>query len=335
MAVILRMKYTIFILAILLNINLFSQNRLLTSDLDFDFNQSIIQNSESRIHIRFIKDCQIVDLQSNNGKDFTGTLINKLIELKKVKTDYGKDLDSNKYVYEILQLDDKSVSEIGTFLLSEKVFEIPTDTLIKEWNFNWLDCGSISFNFKIDNSFNSTEYTCPWNQNDSVIYVKKIKNSYDSIMAILDLKSKFSDFKNKLEKGKYYSNGFWTTYIMTDKQSKRWEDSKPQRDYLYSIKDTITNFLKIRLNEIIKNPEDLDCFDEYYLTFTKKGELKKVSIANTDFDRESKIEFKKCKHFIQTAFEEIEIDFVDPKYEFTRKIGFLNDKINVYDPTRY
>ncbi len=329
------MKYTIFIFAIILNINLFSQNNLLTSDLDFDFNQSIIQNSESRIHIRFIKDCQIVDLQSNNGRDFTGTLINKIIELKKVKTDYGKDLGSDKYVYEILKLKDKSVSKIGTLLLAEKVFDIPTDTLIIDWNFNWLDCGSIYFNFKIDNSFSSTEYTCPWNQDDSVIYVKKVKNTYDNITAILDLKSKFSDFKNKLEKGKYYSNGFWTTYVMTDKQSKRWEDNKPQRDYLYSIKDTISNYLNIRLNELIKNPADLDCFDEYYLIFAKNGELKKVSVVETDFDRESKKEFKKCKRFIQTTFEKIKIDFVDPKYEFTRKIGFWNDKVNVYDPTRY
>lgn len=329
------MKYPIFILATLLSINLFSQNNLLTSNLDFDFNQSIIQNSESKIHIRFIKDCQIVDLQSNNGRDFTGTLINKIIELKKIKTDYGKDFGPDKYIYEKLELNDKSVSKIGHQLLAEKIFEIPTDTLIKGWNFNWLDCGSIYFNFKIDNSFTSTEYTCPWSQNDSVIYVEKVKNSFDSIMAILDLKSKFSDFKNKLEKGKYYSNGFWTMYIMTDKQSKKWEDSKPQRDYLYSIKDTITNFLKIRLNEIIKKPEDLDCFDEYYLNFTKKGELKTVSIIETDLGRESKKEFKKCKRIIQAAFEKIKIDFVDPKYEFTRKIEFWNDKINVYDPTRY
>ncbi len=314
---------------------MFSQNNLLTSDLDFDFNQSIIQKSESRIHIRFIKDCQIVDLQSNNGIDFTGTLINNIIELKKVKTDYGKDLDPDKYVYEIINLKEKLSSKIGIQLLAEKVFEIPTDTLIKDWSFNWLDCGSIYFNFRIDNSFSQTEYTCPWNQNDSVIYVKDIKNTYDSITTIFDLKSKFSDFKNKLEKGKYYSNGFWTTYIMTDKQSKRWEDNKPQRDYLYSIKDTITNYLNIRLNELIKNTSDLDCFDEYYLIFTKNGELKKVSVADTDFDRESKKEFKKCKRFIQATFEKIKLDFVDPKYEFTRKIGFWNNKVNVYDPTKY
>ena len=107
---------------LILNINLFSQNNLLTSDLDFDFNQSIIRNSESKIHIRFIKDCQIVDLQSNNGRDFTGTLINRIIELKKIKTGYGKDLGPYKYIYEKLKLNDKSVNKIGTQLLAEKVF---------------------------------------------------------------------------------------------------------------------------------------------------------------------------------------------------------------------
>jgi len=329
------MKFTIFIFVIIININLFSQNNLLPADLDFDFNQSTIQNSESRIHIRFKKDCQIVDLQSNNGTDFTGTLLNIIIELKKTKVDYEIDLGPDKYIYEKLRLKDKLASKIGSQLLSERVFEIPTDTLIKDWNFNWLDCGSIYFNFKIDNSFSSTVYTCPWNQNDSVIYVKSIKITYDSITAILDLKSKFSDFKNKLEKGKYYSNGFWTTYVMSDKQSKRWEDSKPQRDYLNSIKDTITNYLNFRLNELIKNPFDLDCFDEYYLTFSKNGKLKKVSIADTDFDRESKMEFKKCKQFIQSIFRDIAIDFVDPKYEFTRKMGFWNNRVNVDDPTHY
>ena len=329
------MKYTIFILALLVNINLFSQNNLLTSNLDFDFDQSIIKDSESKIHIRFIKDCQIVDLQSNNGTDFTGSLINKIVELKKVKTDYGKDLEPHRYIYEIISLNEKASSKIGSQLLAEKVFKIPTDTLIKDWNFNWLDCGSIYFYFKIDNTVNSTEYTCPWSQNDSVIYVNEIKITYDSITSILELKNEFSVFKNKLKKGKSYSNGFWIMYVMTNKQSKRWEDSKPQRDYLYSIKDTITNYLKIKLNESIKNPTDLDCFDEYYLTFNKKGKLKKVSVTETDFDRESRMEFKKCKKFIKATFKEITIDFVVLKYEFTRKIGIWNNKVNVSDPTRY
>ena len=329
------MKFTIFIFAIILNINLFSQNNLLTSDLDFDFNKSIIQNSESRIHIRFVKDCQLVDLQSNYRVYFTGTLTNHIIELKKIKTDYGKDLESDNYIYEIIRLDVNACSKIGFQLLTEKVPEIPTDTLIKDWDFNWLDCGSIEFDFKIDSSFNLTKFTCPWSQNDSVLYVKQIKRTYDSIVSILDLKSKYSDFKNKLEKGKYYSNGFWTTYVMTDRQSKRWEDNKPQRGYLFSIKDTITNYLEIKLNLSIKNPTDLDCFDVYYLTFTKHGELKKVSVADTDFDRESRMEFKKCKQLIKATFKDITIDFVDPKYEFTRKIGFLNNKVKVSDPTRY
>ena len=79
----------------------------------------------------------------------------------------------------------------------------------------------------------------------------------------------------------------------------------------------------------------MDCYDSYYLTFSRNGKLKKVTVNMGFWERIFDKDYKKCKRIIKKAFKEIRIDFVDPKYEFYRKLSFGDQGINIYDPTIY
>ena len=339
------------IISILICANLIGQNSLKKVDLnenytfekysqeelnEYYFGIKPIKFSKIKYHFRFIQYGQIIDLESNNGIEFSGKLINEITESKPIKTEDGNDNEPTNYVFELVELEKGSSTKIGQLILKEKLHQIPTDTLINNWNFNWLHCGSIEFNYKTENKFNTTIYTCPWNQNDTINGVKSIKNILSQMNEVLQLKENYSEFTSKLEKGKSYSkDGYMQMYLMTEKESQGWRDGKPIRDYKKSIKDTIDNYLEQKLNKLIPNSAQLNCYDDYNLTFSKKGKLKSMKVDMGFWERLSDKDYRKCKRILKKAFREIKIDFVDPKYEFSRELSFGQKGIYIYDRMVY
>ena len=112
---------------------------------EFYFGIKPIKFSNKKYHFRYVKYGQIVDLKSDDGIRFSGQLINEITESKLTKTNYGNDSKPTNYVFELVQLEKASSSKIGQLILKEKAYQIPTDTLINNWNFNRLHCGSIQF----------------------------------------------------------------------------------------------------------------------------------------------------------------------------------------------
>ena len=231
-------------------------------------------------------------------------------------------------------------------ILNQNLYSIPTDTLVDGWNFGWLDCGSISFSFKTENNFQFSEYACHWNQNDTINYVIAVKRMYDNFDQILDLQNKYSDFESKLEKGKIYSkNGFRMMYIMTKKQSLAFQKSKPKREYLTSIKDTIDNYLKSEISKQNIKFNNIDCFEDYHLTFNKNGKLGKVKVSDydepklsdgLDFYITDRREIRKCKKLIKLIFKEIDLSSFNLTYKVNRTLHFgIDDKVQLRDNTRY
>jgi phosphoribosylaminoimidazole-succinocarboxamide synthase len=53
------------------------------------------------------------------------------------------------------------------------------------------------------------------------------------------------------------------------------------------------------------------------------------------WERLSDKDYKKCKRVLKKAFREIKIDFVDPKYEFSRELSFGQKGIYIYDRMIY
>jgi len=155
---------------------------------------------------------------------------------------------------------------------------------------------------------------------------------YDTIGQILDLQNKYSEFESRLEKGKTYSkNGFLMKYIMTEKQSIAFQKNKPRRDYLNSIKDTIDNYLKSEYAKQKIQFNEIDCFEDYRLTFNENGKLKKVKVSDynkpklsdgLDFYFEDKREIRKCRKLIKQIFKEIDLSSFNLKYKVYRTLSF-------------
>jgi hypothetical protein len=338
-----RKSFILFIL--LISLNLFGQNGLKKVDIDknyklyesslddfakYYFRLIDIKNSNYKIHFRYLKNSQAIDIYSNDNINFEGEILNFITEQKAVKVNDVNSTTPNKYVYEILKLDNKTSNEIGKDILNSNLQKIPDYKEIKNWNRNWLDCGSISFILKINSNINEKDFSCPSQQNDSIDHVKSLKLIYHKIDNNDSIKNKFDEFKNKLEKGKTYSNGFVQMYLFTNEESENWNKSKPKREYLKSIKDTITNFLDVKVNELIKNTNDLDCFDDYYLVFSEKGKLLDVKIR-VKLDKEE----RKCIKLIKKRLKNIKIDLVNPMYPFERVLSFYKKKPSIYDNTIY
>jgi len=347
-------KTALLILSILIGLNSYSQNELQSVKLsdehswrsnsqselnEFYFKVEPIENSMYKYHFRHQRDGQIVNIYSKNGEVFLGELINSITQYKDTKTDFGKDLKANCYIYERIKLNTDSATKVGKMILNQKFYSTPTDTLIEGWNFGRLHCGGINFSYKTQNYFQFSEYTCHWHQNDSINYVTAIKTMYDTIGQILDLQTKYSEFESKLEKGKTYSkNGFVMIYIMSKKQSLAFEKSKPKRDYLKSIKDTIDNYLNFKLDslETTFDTADFSCYS-YNLTFGKNGKLKKIWTHPIDKMKlrdglswyiEDKIERGKCKRLVKKIFKKVNLSSFELEYNVYRT--FYIDFSNVW-----
>ena len=329
----------------------FSQDNLTRKDLNEDigstylteFNQAEyyfdllpLENSKYAFHFRYIKSGQIIDLLSENNEDFSGQIVNFIQETKEVKTEYGYNTEPINYIFNKVKIADTSATKIGQYILKEKTNEIPTDSLIPKWNFNWLDCGAIKFKYKVADKISNQTYTCAQNQNDSIAYVVDIKNLNDMLSNDLELKSSFDNFTNNLPKGASYKIDGWITMFKLSKKQLEWrKKNKPIRDYLKTVKDTIDNYLEFELNRLIPNSAELDCFDEYRLTFNKNGRLKSMKVDMGFWERMFDKDYQKCRRILKKAFKEIKIDFTDPKYMFYRDLSFGGKEIYITDPTLY
>jgi hypothetical protein len=346
-------KTTFYISTILLLISFssFSQQGFERKNLndDYNWNNSTkdernqyyfdvepIVSSKSKYHFRYEKSSQIVDLYSNDGIDFNGQIVNYIQEKKEVKTDYGKELRAFNYLSEKSEISKIEASKAGRLILDEKSFSIPTDSLIPNWSFGWTDCGAINFDYKVNGDFYRKRYVCAKNQRDSLKYVVRIKKLTDTISQITGLKDSYDKFSYKLPKGKsYVIDGWITMYKMSDEQIAYRKETEPIRDYQKSIKDTIDNYLEFELNRLIPNSAELDCFDDYRLTFNKNGSLKSMKVNMGFWERMFDKDYKKCRRVLKKTFKEIRIDFVDPKYIFYRGLSFGGKEIYITDPTLY
>lgn len=339
-------KKSFFILIVLfLSYNFYGQNDLKKVDIDENYNLNEkssdvferhffnlidINTTNYKTYFRYKKDTQVIDVFSNDNINFKGRILNHLIEEKTINDKGYSTSKPVKYVYEIVELDDETANTIGKSILNSKIQDIPDYKEIENWNQFWLDCGAISFIIKIDSKITDKSYSCPWQQNDSIKYVSLLKSLYNSIDNNKGIKNIFEEFKNKLEKGKSYSNGFISMYLFTKEESKIWNVNKYKREYLESIKDTISKFLEIKVNETLKKPNELNCFDDYQLFFSAKGKLINVKIHGK-LDKDE----RKCIRLIKKSFKNIKVNFIDPKYPFKRILSFYNNYKSIYDDTIY
>lgn len=300
------------------------------------FNLQKIDTSPYKFHFRYKQVGQIVDVYSHDSTNFKGMILNKIIRLKYIKKDGREDSVPECFVYEILEIKDSLASEIGKWIIGQKLYDIPTDSLLSGWKSNFLDCSGIEFKFKAGDAFYTKKYGCPNGQDTVQKDINNVLTLNKRLMESLHLGKKYSEFTHKLEGGKSYTNELYMTmYIMTEEQHNSWNKYKPERDYLASVKDSIDTYLQEKVGEKYV-VDELDCFEDYYLEFSKNGKLRSISINEPFFERLFDTEYYKCRKKIKKLFKGIDLKHLSLKYGFWRVIHFSYDgTFFIYDNTTY
>lgn len=309
-----------------------------------------IQSSSYQIHFRISLPGQIIDLFSNDGKNYQGLITNHTIEYgyQKAKKHAQAEIVKKQIVFEKSSILKSNVDSIINTIINSKQNEIPTDTLIPNWYFMIFDCASLNFEFKKGNVYNSQRFFCPWSQNDSIAFKHTIIENYNTIREVLQLDSLYDSFTQKLPKGITYSfDGYMMMYISTDQETENWEKYKPKRNYLKTIKDTVDNYINHNLDSIQTtwDQDEIKCYGSYFLTFGRNGKLKEIWIHpisqmkisdGISFYIEDKIEIHRCKKNIKRIFKQVDLKNFNLEYELQRTfyVG-LNNEWAIRDDTIY
>ena len=291
-----------------------------------------VKKSEYKTYIRIYLTSQIIDLYSNDNKEYSGIIINKINENRKIKTNCGWNSKLNKIVFQRILIDSLIAKKVATYILSSGIDSIPTDSMISSWNKSILDCGGITFQFNKNDDYIENYYTCPWGQNDSTKYIDLVLKNYNFIYQELNLEKLYNSFKTDLPLGKEYSYGMRVMYKLTKREMKSWNRDKPRREYLKSVKNTIDKLLEYELSKKNNFSKEINCYSDFSLYFGKNGKLKKIKIYDCDKPQlfgdglEYYIEEKKdimiCKKIIKELFKETGLGFLKLKYGFYRKFSF-------------
>ena len=356
------MKNILLILNLIVSVSIFGQTSDLNStkiDTNYTWRNSsiverdsfyldlpIVNNSDYKTHFRISLTGQTVDFFSNDNVNFQGILTNEITEYKTVKAEWGEGSESYQIISQKLQIDSDLCSTVAMRILKTGQGSLPTDSLISTWNKWYLHCGSIEFQFNTNGDYHAQTYHCPWSQPDTAKFKNIIISNFELLNEKLELEKYYDEFEDLLPKGKTYSrDGYRMIYIFTDEQSEAWEKDKPRRDYLKSIKDTIDNYLRTELSEQDKILDNINCFEDYRLTFGENGKLEKVKVSDynkpklsdgLDFYFEDRQEIRKCRKLIKQIFKEIDLSSFNLKYKFYRTLSFgLEGEIQLRDDTIY
>lgn len=316
----------------------------------FYFDLQPIQTTKFKSHFRISLTGQTIDFYSSDNVNFHGKITNFITEYITVKS---KDIDYEQskeyqYVIEQISLENTAVDKFLKELLKTGQIEIPTDTLIPSWQRNFLHCNGIVFQFNIDGKYTKQIYHCPWGQKDSVEFKSVILYNYDKLKSTFLLDSLYDSFEGKLPKGKTYSrDGYRMMYKWTDKQSKYFAKTKPQRDFMKSVKDTIDSYINSELKRQDIKLNGIDCFEDYRLTFGKNGKLKTVKLSHHDKPTlkkslglgdflSDKKEIRQCKRIIKQIFSNIDLSFLNLETEIYRTFSFnYKNEYQLRDDTIY
>lgn len=329
----------------------YSYPKILSNQLDsFYFGLQPINKTKYKYHIRISLTGQIIDFYSSNNIDFLGTLINYTIEYKTVK---DKENDSNKsmayqYVIEHINLEQLLVDSIVKKILITGLSKIPTDSLINSWQLRFHHCNNLIFQFNLNGKYTEQIFHCPWEQEDTIKFKKEILDNYQTLKSLFKLDSLYEDFESKLSKGKTYSkDGYEMRFIMTNKQLRNWSKSKPKRDFMKMVKDSVDTYIDKELKKQKIEVKDVNCFQYYRLTFGINGKLKKVttsryetpklknSLGLSDYLADKK-EIRKCKLKVIQIFKKIDLSFLNFESEIYRTFSFENNnEYLLIDDTMY
>ena len=291
-----------------------------------------VQKTEHVFYFRLRLSGQTIDIFSQDRKIFRGVISNSIKEYEQIKTADEYRTKATKLYVENIEIDSSLAKTLAFQILESGQLFIPTDTLISSWTRWYLHCGSLIFEIKNESNYVKQLFHCPWSQPDAVEFKDIILSNYNLLTQELKLDSIYQVFMSQLPKGKTYSrSGYGMTYMMTDKQEEAWEKDRPRRDYLKSLNDTINNYLITELKKQKIQFNNINCFQDYRLTFNENGKLSKHKVSDYSkpnlsdglgFYLEDKRGIRKCKKRIRKVFREIDLSSFNLKYKAYRTLSF-------------
>jgi hypothetical protein len=286
--------------------------------------QNLISSTDN-FHFRFWTDEQAMDIWTTDGITFNGMVTSytnsySYNEKKKVQK------PSQTYSKQIYL--DTAISR-KAFDLTKHIAKIPTDKLINGWT-QGFDGLEYVFETSTPTTYSFRTYWTPTSQDSSLAEAKMVQAFVNDLDSLLGLGHKYSAFFATLKPGPYIGDGPMITTKLTAKQAKYSKETKPYRDYLDSVKDTLNHYLRDTLTKIFARYGGLKCYDEFFLKFSKNNRLIKITTNSKFTDREDKKDFLSCKKKIAAAFKLINIDFVHSQVAYQKELTFSEGKINVF-----
>ena len=283
--------------------------------------------STDNFHFRFWTDDQSVDIWTTDGKTFGGLVTSylKLYQENNLKKSSKK--QAGIFVQQVSL--DTAVAR-KAFYLTKHISAIPSDKFIRGW-VQGFDGIEYIIETSTPTTYGFRTYWTPSAQDSSLTEVKTMLSFVKDLDSLLRLGNKFNHFFSTLKPGPYSYDGPMVMVKLTKKQNEYYKRTKPFRDYLASVRDTLNHYLSDTLTKILTNYDGLKCYDEFFLKFSRDNRLLKIATNSELTDREDKKEYHDCKRKITSAFNHISINFVHSKVAYWKELRYSEGKIMVFD----
>jgi hypothetical protein len=153
--------------------------------------------------------------------------------------------------------------------------------------------------------------------------------------SLASYKSNYRKFSSSLKPGSYANGGGMVMTKLTPEQSAYYQRTKPFKDYLDSVRNRLNSYLSDTLTRLLANQGLHPSFCEIFLKFSTENKLLEVKTADQLTDSEDRKNFRLCKKWIIDAFRSIDINFVNSKLAYWKKVEIDNDGIIVSEPFDY
>jgi hypothetical protein len=284
--------------------------------------------STDKFHFRFWTDDQAIDIWSVDGTSYNG-LITSFIN-SSVDNNANNPSKEQKQPQTFAKQDllDTALAR-QAFKLTTQIAGMPTDQEIKGWH-QGFDGIEYVIETSTQSNYSLRSYWTPTAQDSSLLEAKKIEVFVKDLDSLLNLGQKFHDFFASLQPGAY-TNGFMITVKLTPEQIQYYKRTKPYRDYLKSISDTLNHYLSDTLSRIFAKQSGLQCYDEFFLKFSTDNRLLKITTNSEFTDREDKRQYMDCTKKIKKAFNQVNVAFVHSQIPYWKELMFSDGTITVFD----
>lgn len=292
-----------------------------------------ISDSCKFYHFRIRTVNQLIELYGDESQTFEGRIFNIIIEQKKGGKKTGRQFFHSKYIFQCSEIEPVLASQLGRFLIAENLMGLPTDSIVENWEIRYQNGPSLRFDIKQGKKIIQLTYRMIWSQPDLNLFVKRIFDLEKSIESSLNLEKLYKEFKQNLDRGKFYTFGdelSGTIHFLTPWESRIWEKEQPRKKWLGENSNMIQEYLKAEIKG--KVDKDFDLPESFVFTVNRKGNIVKVKsdVPIFPWERINYPEYNNGIKELKAMLKRISVDFTEIKYPLKFTIYILDGKVSIY-----